>query len=202
MACLDTAQLTALGLRACGEDVRISDRASIYNPAAISLGNHVRIDDFCILSPGTGGIVIGDYVHIAAYTCLIGAARISLGDFANLSSRISVYSSSDDYSGESMTNPMVPGAYKNVQSEEVIIGRHVIVGSGSVILPGVELGEGVAVGALSLVRSDCIPFSIYAGTPARRLGDRSRNLLSVEAQFRASLSEEFYIDHSHAIAEH
>jgi galactoside O-acetyltransferase len=189
MAILDRAQLKALGLKAFGEDVRISERASIYNAGDIRLGNHVRIDDFCILSAGPGGIEIGDHVHVAAYTSLIGAARIALRDFANLSSRVSVYSSSDDYSGQTMTNPMVPDEYKKVEIAEVIIGRHVIVGCGSVILPGVRLEEGVAVGALSLIKDDCAPFGIYAGAPARRRGERSRELLKVEARFRAERSD-------------
>ena len=185
MAYLRPSELEALGLRSYGVDVRISDRASIYNPSLISLGNHVRIDDFCILSAGSGGINIGDYIHVAAYTSLIGAGRISIGDFANLSSRVSIYSSSDDYSGATMTNPTVHDDYKNVEVAEVNIGRHVIIGCGSIVLPGVTLGEGVAVGALSLVKKDCPPFGIYSGAPARLRGERLRNVLQLEERFLA-----------------
>lgn len=107
---------------------------------------------FCVLSAGSGGIDIANYVHIAVYTSLIGAGRISLGNYCNLSSRVSIYSSSDDYSGMTMTNPMVPSQYTNVTHAPVMLGKHVIVGSGAVILPGVTLEDGVAIGALSLVR--------------------------------------------------
>jgi galactoside O-acetyltransferase len=190
MSYLDSVQLQALGLAAFGENVRISTRASIYNPSAISLGDHVRIDDFCILSAGRGGIDIGNRIHIAAYTSLIGAGRITMADFSNLSSRVSIYSSSDDFSGSTMTNPMVPDDYKRLLIGDVFIGRHVIIGCGSVVLPGVTLGEGVAIGALSLVKGDCAPFGVYAGAPARRRNERSRALLEVEARFLADQAED------------
>ena len=67
-------------------------------------------------------------------------------------------------------------------------GKHVIVGSGSVILPGVALEDGVAVGALSLVSKDCKAFGIYAGNPARRVKERKRDLLELEKQFVASMA--------------
>jgi galactoside O-acetyltransferase len=99
---------------------------------------------------------------------------------------VSLYSSSDDYTGVHLTNPTVPPAYTGVKHADVRLGRHAIVGAGSVILPGVILGEGVAIGALSLVNRSCEPFGIFAGTPARRVGDRSRQLLEAEQRFLAS----------------
>lgn len=177
-------ELREAGFAAFGPDVLISRKASFYGTARIRLGNHVRIDDFCVLSAGEGGIEIGDRVHVAVYSSLIGHARIRVHDYANLSSRVSIYSSSDDYSGNTMTNPMVPAAYTGVYHAEVIVGRHVIIGSGSVVLPNVELGEGVAIGALSLVRNSCAPFTVHAGTPAKRIGERSRTLLAIEQRLR------------------
>jgi dTDP-4-amino-4,6-dideoxy-D-glucose acyltransferase len=61
-----------------------------------------------------------------------------------------------------------------------------VVGAGSIVLPGVTLQEGSAVGALSLVKSDCEAFGLYAGVPARRLGERKRDLLELEQRFRRS----------------
>jgi galactoside O-acetyltransferase len=188
MALLSRDALEALGFAALGEDVRISERASIYGAARIRLGSHVRIDDFCVLSAGAGGIEIGNYVHIAVYSLLIGAARISMADFSGLSARVSIYSSSDDYSGAFMTNPMVPAEFTGVNHASVTLGRHVIVGSGSVVLPGVTFHEGSAVGALSLVYKDCEAFGIYAGNPARRIKERKRDVLDKEAAFLRSIS--------------
>jgi len=183
MSYLDESELAALGFQAIGENVLISERASIYGAWKICLGNHVRIDDFCILSAGEGGIRLGSYIHIAAYSSIIGAGRVTIDDFANFSSRVSLYSSSDDYSGRFMTNPMVPDEYKQVDVRPVHVGRHVIIGSGSIILPGVTLHDGSAVAALSLVKSDCDAFGIFGGAPARRIGTRDRNLLELERKF-------------------
>ena len=52
-----------LDWKAFGENVLISRKASLYSPQTISLGNKVRIDEFCILS---GLIEIGNFVHISA----------------------------------------------------------------------------------------------------------------------------------------
>ncbi len=180
-------ELLALGFAAIGESVQISRKASFYGIGRIALGSHVRIDDFCVLSAGEGGIAIGSYVHIAVYTSLIGAGRIEVQDFCNLSSRVSVYSSNDDYSGASLTNPTIPEAFSHVSHAPVTLGRHTIIGSGSVVLPGVVCGEGTAIGSLSLVNRDCEAFMIYAGVPARPVKVRSRELLNEERRLLASL---------------
>lgn len=157
-----------------GTNVKISKKCSIYSDD-IELGSNVRIDDFCILS---GKIRIGDYVHIAAYSALYGGAEgIYLDDFASISSRVTIYSVCDDYSGETLTNPIVPDEYKNVDSRPVKICKHVIIGSNSVVLPGVILHEGSAFGSFSLVKMDSEAWSINAGIPANKIKARSKNLL-------------------------
>jgi len=180
MAWLSNVQLEAMGFSCVGRNVKLSDKASYYNCKNIRIGNNVRVDDFCVLSAGIGGIDIGDYVHIAVYSSLIGAGNISLANFSNISSRVSIYSSNDDYSGATMSNPTVPAEFANVQHADVKIGKHVIIGAGSILLPGVTLEEGVAVGALSLIRKDCHSFGIYMGIPAKRIGERKRDLLVLE----------------------
>ena len=189
MSMLNRASIERLGFASVGENVQISDRASFYGTARIALGSNVRIDDFCVLSAGLGCINIGQHVHIAVYSSLIGAGKITLSDFCNISSRVSIYSSNDDYSGATMSNPTVPSEYTGVTHAGVFLGKHVIVGSGSVILPGVTLEDGVAVGALSLVNRDCKAFGIYAGNPARRIKERKRNLLELEQQFMTSQAQ-------------
>ena len=180
MSFLTEEELAALGLASCGEDVKISRKTSIYGAERIAIGDHVRIDDFCVISAGAGGISIGSHVHIAVYVSVIGSAAITLSDFVGLSSRVSVYSSNDDYSGSALTGPTIPDRFRKIDSRPVHIGRHVVVGSGSVVLPGVTIHDGAAVGALSLIRKDCEPFGLYVGSPARRVRDRSRDLLELE----------------------
>lgn len=183
MAFLDSEQIARMGFAAVGRHVLISDKASLHNCGRIFLGDHVRIDDFAILSAGAAGIHIGSHVHIAAFCGLFGKEKITLADFSGLSSRVSIYSCTDDYSGKSLTNPTVDDAYKKLYAAPVELGRHVIVGAGSIIMPGVRLDMGVAVGALSFVNRSCESFSIYAGNPLRKIGDRDSRLLSLEKTF-------------------
>lgn len=190
MAFVTRTKLEKMGFASLGNNVQISEKASIYNCNNISIGNNVRVDDFCILSAGIGGIQIGNYVHLAAFSSLIGSGKITLSDFCNLSSRVSIYSSSDDYSGATLTNPMIPNKYKDVTHNDVFFGKHVIIGSGSVILPGAVLEEGVAIGALSLIKQICKAFGVYAGNPVRRIKDRKQDLLALELQFMDELNKQ------------
>lgn len=188
MAMLSREDIEALGFFSIGENLQISDRASFYGVERISLGSNVRIDDFCVVSAGVGGICIGDHVHVAVYSSMIGAGKITLSDFCNISSRVSVYSSNDDYSGAAMTNPTVPAEYTRVTHADVFMAKHVIIGCGSIVLPGVVLEEGVAIGALSLINKSCKAFGIYAGNPAKRIKERKRDLLEVERRFKTTKS--------------
>ncbi|UXL11577.1 acyltransferase [Enterobacter cloacae] len=180
MAILTREEIEQIGFASVGNNVFISTKASFYGTSKIHIGNNVRIDDFCVISAGEGGVYIGNYIHIAVYSSLIGSGRITLMDYSNISSRVSIYSSNDDYSGNYMSNPMVPTEFTNVMHAPVVIGRHVIIGSGSVILPGVVLGDGAAIGALSLVKDNCDNFYIYAGNPLKKIKQRTQSLLKKE----------------------
>lgn len=179
----DPNQIKKIGFGSFGKDVRISKFANFYNASHIHLGSNVRIDDFCILSAGHEGIFIDDYVHIGCYSSLIGQAKIQISKFANISTRVSIFSSSDDFSGDSLTNPTTSEHLKKLEKKAVNIEKHVIIGTNSTILPGVNLHEGCAIGAHSFVKESCSPFSIYAGIPVRKIGSRSKKLLILEKQF-------------------
>jgi acetyltransferase-like isoleucine patch superfamily enzyme len=180
MSFLKQSDLEEMGFKYIGENVLISDKCSIYNAKNISIGSNTRIDDFCILSAGDGGIEIGEYVHIACFTSLIGKSKITMKDFSGLSSRVSVYSSSDNYDGEWMTNPCLPNTVTNTIHKEVIIGKHVVIGSNSVVLPGVNLFDGSSVGAMSLVNKSIEGPYVCVGIPAKKIKDRKSNIFELE----------------------
>ena len=181
---LTRAELLQLGLGEVGEDVSIDATAVLYGAERISLGSHVRIDAGAVLSAGAGGIVIGDHVHVSVRVFLTGAARIELRSFAGVSAGTAIFSSNDDYSGGWLTGPTVPEDLRNVTSEPVVLEEHAIVGAGCVILPGVTVGTGAAVGALSCVRRDVPPFAIVAGPRGEVIGERDRKLLELERELR------------------
>lgn len=171
-------ELNEIGFKRLGTNVYISRRASIYSAQNIMIGDNVRIDDFCILS---GNIVLGNNIHIAAYCCLFaGEYGIEMKDFSGLSSRCAVYALTDDYSGLYMTNPTIPDEYRNVTGGLVTIGRHSLIGTGSTILPGITIEDGVSVGSMSLITKDLPSWGIYVGIPCRKLKDRKKDLLQLE----------------------
>ncbi|MFQ5481293.1 MAG: acyltransferase [Nitrospinaceae bacterium] len=181
MAYLTEIQLQAMGFKKVGRNVRISERASIYNAEKIEIGDHSRIDDFCVIS---GKVTIGRNVYIGVFCNVAGGAPgVTLGDFSTLAYGCHVFSQSDDYHGYTLTNPTVPAKYKNEVKKSVHIHKHCIVGASSLVFPGVTLAEGTAVGAMTLVNKSTAAWSVYLGIPARRVKDRKRGLLELEKQY-------------------
>ncbi len=178
---LSEEDLENMGFKEYGRNVKISRNSSIYGPEKMRFGNNVRVDDFCILS---GQVEIGSYVHIAAYVALYGSSGIIIEDFSGISGRTIVYSAMDDFGGNYFTNPTVDPNYRNVISGNVILKRHVIIGAGSVILPDVTIGEGTAVGAMSLVKSSLDSWWIYMGIPVRKIRERERGVRKLGEKFR------------------
>lgn len=181
MAYYTQEQLLGMGFKKIGDNVKISDKASIYNCEQIEIDANSRIDDFCVIS---GKIKIGRNVHIAPFCLVAGGEKgVVFEDFSGLAYHVQIFTQSDDYSGKTLTNPTIPIQYKNESKKAVLIGKHSIIGTGSIIMPGVVLNEGTSVGALSLVRKTTEAWSIYVGNPAKKIKNRSKDLLKLEKQY-------------------
>ena len=166
-------ELAGLGLKSYGDNVLISRYARIYSPETIEVGSNVRIDDFCILS---GRIKLGNNIHISAYCGLYGRFGIMMEDYSGLSPRCTLFSATDDFSGDYLIGPMVDTKYTNVTGGQVTIGRYTQLGSGCTVMPAITIHEGVAVGAMSLILHDLDAWKIYKGIPAVFYKERSRRL--------------------------
>ena len=152
----------------------------------LCLGPHSQIDDFVFLFVGEG-CRIGRNVHIASFCSIIGGGELTMGDFSGLSAGCRIITGSDDFTGPWMTNPTVPAQFTNVQRDTVHIGRHAVLGSNVVVFPGVNIGEGAAVGAGCQVRKDLEPWGIYAGSNPKLIGHRDRSaILTLERQYLES----------------
>ena len=164
-----------------GNNVLISKAATLYKTEQMSFANDSRVDDFCALS---GEVIIGSNVHITVH-CSITASLspIVIQDFVGIAANCHIFSSMDDFLGIGLTNPTVPMEFRNVSHGPVKISKHSIIGVGSVIFPNVTVGEGCAIGAMSLVNKSIDPWGVYVGVPVIRIKDRSKNLLEKEKQF-------------------
>jgi acetyltransferase-like isoleucine patch superfamily enzyme len=176
--------MARLEFKKMGKNVRIYPLAKILNPEMISIGNDVIIDDFVLLD-GKQETKIGSYVHIGSFCSIVGGGRFIMEDFSGLSSGCRIFTGSEDFSGSSLTNPTIPAEFRNVTRSFVVIKKHVILGANVVVLPGVTIGEGAAIGACSLVIKDVEAWTINAGSPTRVLGKRPREkILEMEKRLR------------------
>ena len=176
---LQRKRTAAVGFRHLDSNVRIAKNCLIVN---IEICDNVRTDGDSTLAAASEYFRIGSYIHIGRYCFLFGGAGITLDHFSGLSQGVRLYSKTDDYSGAYMTNPTYRKNLPTASPAPIHLGRHVIIGSGSIVLPGVTIGEGAAVGALTLVNKALAEWSVYAGSPARRIKSRSKALLAAESQ--------------------
>jgi len=109
-------------------------------------------------------------------------------DFANISSSTIVYAAIDDFSGNTLMGPTIPHQYKNVKAGKVVLKKHAIVGANSIIFPNVVIGEGAAVGAMSMVKESLDDWYIYVGVPVRKIKARKKNIVELENEFLKSIN--------------
>lgn len=165
--------------KSVGRDCQISPHARFYGVERIEIGDNVRIDDFCILSAGEGGIKIGSNIHIGCHTTLIGAGRIEFEDYSGSSGHCSIYSSTDDFSGNFLVGPTIDKALTNVRHAPVTLKKYSIICTHTVVMPGVTIGEGAVIGAQSLVKKSVEEYAIWAGNPLRFVRLRKKGVKEI-----------------------
>lgn len=114
-------------------------------------------------------IEIGDNVSINRgcefYTSANLGTVIKLEEHVVLSPNVKIYSAGHNYNFLHLPDT----------SGDVIIRKNVWIGGNSIILQGVEIGEGSVVSANSVVTKNVPPYSIVAGTPAKIVKQRVIN---------------------------
>lgn len=166
-------ELSQLGLKSIGKDVKISRNAKFYSPSKTVIGDNVRIDDFCIIS---GSVKIGSHIHIGAYVALYGGMGIELEDYTGISCRSTIYSAMDDFGGDCLVGPIHDENLTNVTGGKVVLRKFSQVGAHSLVFPSVEIGDGCVIGACSMVKQNTEAWKIYAGIPAIKIKDRSMKM--------------------------
>ena len=180
-------ELSSMGIQ-FGDNVQIH-RTVLFFGENVHIGSNVRIDCYSVITSAKP-VIIGNNIHIGAGGHIFGATGVTINDFCNLSSRCSIFTASDDYTQGYMTNPMVPENFKRVTCAPVVLEKHAIIGCGSIIMPGVTLGIGAAVGAQSFVNKDVPEFTIVGGTPIKTIGQRNKNkLLEMERLFISKMNK-------------
>lgn len=143
---------------------------------------------------GRGELVLGDYVHFNGKLSLKFAAsfvarpRLEIGDHCDIGHEVSFVVGREirlgrhvqvasgvsfrDSTGHA-SDPAARLAGAPPRDEDVraiVVHDNVWIGADAMILPGVEIGEGSIVTARSIVSTAVAPYTVVAGSPARRVG--------------------------------
>jgi len=173
-------------LKSCGKNVIIGKTVRIRYPELVEIGDNVIIDDFTYISTQ---MKLHSNVHISAGCKIIGGkeAFVEMREYSTLAPNVVLSAGSDDYSS-GIATPMVPLEYKGkVVIGNIILNKHCIVGSGSVVLPNVTFNEGACLGALSLANKNLDAFILYAGIPAKKIKNRNKEeILMLENKFKSN----------------
>lgn len=173
-------------LKHCGTNVTIWPLAKIVYPENISIGTETVVDDFCFLYGAGRGIEIGDFCHIVVHSIVQSGGHLHIGDFTGIAHGCIVLAGTDDYNGEGLIGLSVLAKYRRQAFLDTYIGRHVHIGAGSTILPGVTIGDGCSIGAGSLVTRDLPEWTICYGSPCKVIKGKPRGKqLAAEAAFLA-----------------
>ena len=143
-------------------DLRTRDNARLRLGDRVNLDGPVRI-----VAAGEQGIDIGDDTRIVCFTIINGGGHIHIGEGVIIGPRCSINSNSHSFGDRT---PVIQAGFDHV---DIWIGDDVWLGSDVAVLPGAHIADGTIVGANSVVNTATEPYSIYAGSPARKIGERN-----------------------------
>ena len=113
-------------------------------------------------------IIIGRGSIIGDQAVLDARNGIELGENVNFSTGVWIWTEQHDYN--------CPQFSCTDKGGKVIIGDRAWLSCRSIVLPGVTIGEGAVIAAGAVVTQDVPPYTIYGGVPAKKIGERNRNL--------------------------
>lgn len=164
--------LTLRRLRASGQDIHPSAtfgprvQLRIADDADLSVASDVEVlhDSWLIAHEGNT-LVLEDGVFISQHCTISGSVRIGrntlIGGFVTIIDGNHVISDSDR-----------PVREQGGVQRPIDIGEDVWIGTNSVILQGVHIGDHAVVAANATVTKDVPDWAVVAGTPARVIRDR------------------------------
>lgn len=165
-----------------GENVKIFEPVAIMRPENISIADYVIISEFAYINGGLG-TYFGNHIHIAAHTCISGGGYCVMEDFSGISAGVKLITGSAVFDGNGLTSPTVPTNYQSVKRSFVIIKKHALLFTNVIVHPGITIGEGSIVGSGSIVTKDTEPWSMYMGSPARKVKERDKSrILELEKE--------------------
>jgi lipopolysaccharide O-acetyltransferase len=107
-------------------------------------------------------VEINDFVHISA------GEKIIIGDDVLIASKVFISDiNHGNYKGKNQDSPTSKPNSRSLSTTPINIQDKVWIGEGVCIMPGVTIGEGSIIGALSVVTKDIPKYTIAVGSPAK-----------------------------------
>jgi len=112
-------------------------------------------------------LVIGDHVWMSDSVHIAATTFVQIGSHVLIGSKVLVTDHQHGNYHDDPSDPSLPPAQRALTfGLRTVIGDKVWLGDGTVVMPGVTIGEGSIVGANSVVTRDIAAFTIAAGAPA------------------------------------
>jgi acetyltransferase-like isoleucine patch superfamily enzyme len=127
---------------------------------AFRLGRYSVVESYSCINNAVGDLIIGDYTRVGIGNTIIGP--VTIGNHVNLAQQVTVTALNHNYEDASKLMDE-----QGITTRPVVIEDDVWIGAGSIILPGVTIGRHAIVGAGSVVTHDVPPFTVSVGSPAR-----------------------------------
>lgn len=126
-----------------------------------------RVGEGCRIDPSAriwlpSHLVLGEYVAIDEEVDLYCVATITIGSKVAVSRRAFLCTASHD----------ITDLKRPLTHSPITIADHAWIAAEAMIFPGAQVGEGAVIAARAVLRGEAVPWAIYAGNPARRVGDR------------------------------
>ena len=147
-------------------DIEPSTRGTL-----IQIGPRTAVDSFVKIKPagGTGEVVIGADCNLNSGTVIYTGNGVRIGDGVLIAANCTLAPTNHEFGD--IGRPIREQGFQASRGG-IVIEDDVWLGAGVVVLDGAVIGKGCVVGAGSVVRGTLEPYSIYAGVPARRVGER------------------------------
>ena len=136
-------------------------RKIVFNLYGLKIGKNSKIHVFCRFFQ-LNNISIGQDSVVGEFAFLDGRDKLLIGDHTDIASHVLIFNSEHD----------INDAYFTATTGPVMIGDYVFIGPRVTILPGVKIGKGAVIAAGAVVTKDVPAGKIFAGIPARQIGER------------------------------
>lgn len=152
-----------------GTNVIFERGVMVFHPESIEIGSNVYVGHNTILKGYYKNTMkIGDHTWIGQGCFFHSAGGLTIGKAVGVGPMVKILTAQHEYSD----NFDIPVMSKDLNFKPVVLEDGCNIGIGSIILPGILIGEGAVVGAGSIVTKDVKAYSIVAGNPARLLRGR------------------------------